>query len=157
MPQKFESVEQYLASLSVERQEMVGAIRHVILQNLPKGYEEGIQYNMIGYYVPHSVYPAGYHCDPRQPVPFVNLASQKNYVSLYLFCIYVNEELVEWFRDAWTSMGKKLDMGKSCIRIKKPDDVPLKLIGQTVKKVPVKKFLASYEESLKNSRSRKSK
>ncbi|MCA9187342.1 MAG: hypothetical protein KDA99_17055, partial [Planctomycetales bacterium] len=69
MPQKFESVEQYLASLSVERQEMVGAIRHVILQNLPKGYEEGIQYNMIGYYVPHSVYPAGYHCDPRQPVP----------------------------------------------------------------------------------------
>jgi len=145
------TVEEYLAELPPDRRDAIQAVRQVILKNLPGGYEEGIQYGMIGYYVPHSIYPAGYHCDPRQPLPFAALASQKNYMSLYLMCVYGAPEHENWFRDAWLKTGKKLNMGKSCVRFKKIDDVPLDVIGKAVKRVPVKKFIEHYEAAIKNS------
>lgn len=142
------TVKQYLAGLPKERREALEAIRGVILENLDSGYAEGIQYGMIGYFVPHSVYPAGYHCDPKQPLPYVSLASQKNHMALYLFCIYTSEEVQERFREEWLTTGKKLDMGKSCVRFKQLDDVPLKVIAKTIKRTPAKKFIAHYEEAL---------
>jgi hypothetical protein len=145
MKSKATTVEDYLAELPEERREALQAVRAVILDNLPKGCQEGMQYGMIGYFVPHSVYPAGYHCDPKQPLPFAALASQKNYMSIYLMCIYSDREHEKWFRDAWTKTGKKLDMGKSCVRFKKVEDVPLKVIGQAVKRVSTKRFIEHYE------------
>jgi len=144
------TVNAYLAQLTEDRREVLQAVRAVILENLPKGYEEGIQYGMIGYYVPHNVYPRGYHCDPRQPLPFASLASQKNHMALYLMGIYGNPEQEDWFRKAWIKSGKKLDMGKSCVRFKKLEDVPLQVIGQAVKRVPVAKLIAHYEAILAN-------
>jgi len=149
MQSKAATVEQYLAELPEDRREALQAIRRTILKNLPKGYEEGMQYGMIGYFVPHRVYPPGYHCDPRQPLPFACLASQKHYISIYLGCVYMNPEHEAWFREAWAKTGKKLDMGKSCVRVKKLDDVPLNVIGQAIKRVPVKKFIEHYESAIK--------
>ena len=111
-------------------------MRKVILKNLDKDYEEGMQYGMIGYYVPHRVYPAGYHCDPKQPLPFACLASQKNYMSLYLMCVYGDTPLAKWFAAAWAKTGKKLDMGKSCVRFKKLDDLALDVIGEAIRRLP---------------------
>ena len=145
MQSKATTVEQYLAELPEDRREIVQAVREVILTNLPDGYAEGMQYGMIGYFVPHSVYPDGYHCDPKQPLPFAHLASQKNHISVYLFCIYSDEKQSDWFRKAWEKTGKKLNMGKSCVRFRKLEDVPLKVIGQAVKRVSVKKFVSTYE------------
>ena len=153
MQSKAKTVAQYLADLPDDRREALQAVRAIILKNLPKGYEEGMQYGMIGYFVPHSVYPPGYHCDPRQPLPFAGLAAQKNHMSIYLMCIYCDPEQQDWFRQAWAASGKKLDMGKSCVRFKKVEDVPLKVIGDTIKRVPVKKFIERYE-SLINSAGR---
>src|SRR6478672_5651786 len=106
MQSKAATVTQYLASLPADRRADVEAVRKVILKNLDKDYEEGMQYGMIGYYVPHRTYPAGYHCDPRQPLPFAGLASQKNYMALYLMCVYGEGELATWFRQAWAKTGK---------------------------------------------------
>jgi len=114
-----------------------------------------MQYGMIGYYVPHSVYAPGYHCDPRMPVPFAALASQKNYLSIYLMCVYLDEGHQTWFREAWARTGKKLDMGKSCVRVKKIEDVPLEVIGQAIKRVPVRKFIEHYESTLGEASARK--
>ncbi len=150
MPSKATTVEQYLAELPEDRREALQAIRTTILENLPMGYEEGMQYGMIGYFVPHSVYPAGYHCNPKEPLPFAGLASQKNHMSLYLMCIYGDPEQDARFREAWNKTGKKLDMGKSCVRFKKIDDVPLKVIGQAIKRVPAKKFIEYYETTLRS-------
>jgi hypothetical protein len=155
MQSKAKTVDAYLDELPEDRREIVEAIRNEILKSLPSGYEEGMQYGMIGYFVPHRVYPPGYHCDPKQPLPFASLASQKNHVSVYLMCIYGDEAHEAWFREAWAKTGKKLDMGKSCVRFKKLDDVPLKVIGQAVKRVPVKKFIERYESVLKSTTSRK--
>ncbi len=141
-------MDQYLASLPEERAEALEAVRATILKNLKKGYEEGIQYGMIGYYVPHSEYPPGYHCDPKQPLPFASLGSQKNHMGIYLTFIYGDVELETWFRKAWTDTGKKLDMGKSCVRFKKIEDVPLKVIGEAVRRVTLKKYLERYEAVL---------
>lgn len=152
MQSKATTVKQYLESLPAARREAVGAVRDTILDNLPKGYEERMQYGMIGYCVPHSIYPAGYHCDPQQPLPFAGLASQKNSMSLYLMCIYGDPDHAAWFREAWTSTGRKLDMGKSCVRFKKLEDVPLDVVGKAVKRVPVKKYLAFYESNLPQKR-----
>ncbi len=123
-----------------------------MLKNLPKGFEEGMQYGMIGYYVPHSIYPAGYHCNPKEPLPYASLASQKSYMSIYLMCIYAEEKHREWFVDAWQKTGKKLDMGKSCVRFKKLNDVPLKVIGHAIKRVTVKKYIEFYENAIKGRR-----
>jgi hypothetical protein len=151
MQSKAATVEQYLAELPEDRREAVQAVRQTILKNLPKGCQEGMQYGMIGYFLPHSVYPPGYHCDPKQPLPFAYLASQKNYISVYLGCVYADPEHEAWFREAWAKTGKKLDMGKSCVRFKKLDDVPLNVIGQAIKRVSVKKFIERYESAIKAS------
>ncbi len=149
MQSKAKTVKQYLAELPADRRAALQAVRAVILENLPKGYEEGMLYGAIGYYVPHSVYPPGYHCDPSQPLPFAGLASQKNHMSLSLMCVYSDSEHAAWFREAWAKTGKKLDMGKSCVRFRKIDDLPLKVIGRAIKRVPAKKFIACYESAIK--------
>ncbi len=145
----------YLAELAPERREALEAVRAVVLKNLDNQFSEGMQYGMIGYFVPHSVYPAGYHCDPKQPLPFAALASQKNHMSLYLMCVYADPALDEWFRAEWARTGKKLDMGKGCIRFKTLEDLPLALIGKTIRRVTAKKFLAHYERVLATMKSRK--
>ena len=155
MPSKAKDVEEYLASLPEDRREAITAIREVILKNLPKGYEEGIQWGMPSYFVPLSEYPSGYNCQPDQPLPFVGFASQKNHMAFYGFCIYMDDALKDRFVGDWKKTGKKLDMGKSCVRFKKLEDVPLKVIGDTVKRVPMKKYIKQYEEQLQNSGSRK--
>ncbi len=154
MQSKAKTVSEYIASLPAERKAAMEAVRTVILENLDKGYQEGMTYGMIGYFVPHTIYPAGYHCDPRQPLPFAGLASQKQHISVYLmgmYCGCVGEqetELVRWFRDAWAKAGKKLDMGKACVRFKKLEDVPLDVLGEAIRRVPLKKFIDHYEQGL---------
>ena len=137
-----------MAALPEDRLEVITAIREVILKNLHKGYEEGMQWGMPSYFVPLSVYPSGYNCQPDQPLPFVGFASQKNHMAFYGFCIYMDEELKNRFVADWKKSGKKLDMGKSCVRFKKLEDVPLKVIGDAVKRVPMKKYIKQYEDQL---------
>src|SRR5579863_9673599 len=117
------TVADYLASLPEDRRIVISAVRDVIRKNLDPDFEEGMQYGMIGYYVPHRVYPAGYHCDPKQPLGFAALGSQKNYMSLYLMCVYGDQEQRKRFESAWAKSGKKLNMGKSCVRFTKLDDL----------------------------------
>ena len=148
MQSKLKSVEEYMAALPEDRREAMAAIREVILKNLPKGYEEGMQWGMPSYFVPLSAYPSGYNCQPDQPLPFVGFASQKNHMAFYGFCIYMDEALRNRFVEDWKKTGKKLDMGKSCVRFKKLEDVPLKVIGDAVKRVPMKKYIKQYEEQL---------
>jgi len=139
------TVEQYLSDLPEDRREAIAGVRRVILKHLPKGYQEGMQYGMIGYFVPHELYPAGYHCDPKQPLPFAGLGNQKNHMALYLFCLYTDAGAMTAFEEAWKATGKKLDMGKSCVRFKRLEDVPLEVVGKAIAGVPVKKFLERYE------------
>lgn len=155
MQSKAATVADYLGSLPADRRTAIEAVRKVILKNLDKNYQEAMQYGMIGYSVPHSVYPAGYHCDPKQPLPFAAIASQKNYMSVYLMSPYCgcvddpqHKEHAQWFRDAWTKTGKKLDMGKSCIRFTKVEDLALDVIGEAIKRVPAKRFIEGYEAGL---------
>ncbi|MDZ7637673.1 MAG: DUF1801 domain-containing protein [Bryobacterales bacterium] len=145
MAGQFASVDAYLASLPEDRREALSRVRAVILENLPKGYEEGIQYGMIGYFVPHGLYPAGYHCDPKQPLPFASMASQKNHMAIYLFCLYFDDAVLQRFREAWERTGKRLDMGKSCIRFKKVEAVALDVLGDAIRAMPVDTFVAQYE------------
>jgi len=149
MNSKAQTVKLYLAQLPADRRAALQAVREVILKNLDQGYEEGMQYAMIGYYVPHSVYPPGYHCDPKQPLPFAGLASQKNHMALYLMCIYGSPRHEEWFRREWAKTGKKLDMGKSCIRFRRLEDLPLDVIGKAIARVPLKDYVAYYEAMMK--------
>jgi hypothetical protein len=139
------TVDKYLAELPPERRAAIAAVRKAILAAMPDGYEEGMLYGMIGYYVPHSLYPAGYHCDPSQPIGFVCLASQKNYMSLYMGCVYGQSELARWFQAAWAKTGKKLDMGKSCIRFKRVEDLALDVIGEAIRRTPVEACIAMHE------------
>lgn len=145
MQSKATSVKDYIAELPDDRRKIISSVRAVIRQHLPKGYEEGMQYGMIGYYVPQRVYPAGYHCNPEQPLPFAALASQKNYVSLYLMCIYSDLAHLKWFQEAWAKTGFKLNIGKGCVRFKKLEQVPLDVIGAAIRRVPVAKFIKHYE------------
>lgn len=155
MQSKAKTVEEYLASLPDDRRTAIQAVRKVIRKNLDKGYEEGMTYGMIGYYVPHKLYPAGYHCDPKQPLPFASLASQKNHMALYLMCVYGGTEHESWFRKEWAKTGKKLDMGKCCVRFKKLEDLPLEVIGKTIARVPSKEYIAYYESVIKTSGKKK--
>lgn len=150
MQSKATTVEAYLAELPPDRRAAIEAVRKVILANLDKDYEEGMTYGMIGYYVPHRVYPAGYHCDPKMPLPFVNLASQKNYMSVYLMGIYGDAAHAKWFVEEWEKTGKKLDKGKVCVRFKKLEDLALNVIGESIKRTPAKKFIAYCEAALAN-------
>jgi len=138
------TVEEYLAGLPEERREAMQAVRQVVLDNLPDGYEECMAYGMIGYVVPLSRYPDTYN---KQPLGLAALASQKQYMSLYLNNVYDNPEMLEWFTSAYTASGKKLNMGKSCVRFKRLDDLPLDVVGQAIARTSVDDFLSSYEES----------
>jgi hypothetical protein len=123
------------------------------LKNLPKGFTEEMNYGMPGYVVPHRIYPAGYHCDPKLPLPFMSLASHKNSINFYHMGIYAKPDLLAWFTDAYPKHVKgKLDMGKSCLRFKKPEEIPFSLIGELVKKMSVKAWIDCYESVFKDSR-----
>jgi hypothetical protein len=132
-------------------------VRKVILKNLDKDYEEGMQYGMIAYFVPHRVYPAGYHCNPKQPLPFACLASQKNHMSLYLMSVYCMEGESTWFAEAWASTGKKADMGKSCVRFKTLDDLALDVIAKAIRRFPAKKYIQHWESVLQSAKHRSTK
>ena len=140
----------YIDQLPEERKEAVNKLRNVILAQLPKGFSEGIGYGMLGYVVPHTIYPSGYHCDPKQPLPFMALASQKNSINFYHMGIYANKDIYDWFVNEFPKHSKKkLDMGKSCMRFKKPEDIPFQLIGELVAKISVEDWIATYEQNLK--------
>jgi Domain of unknown function (DU1801) len=142
------TVEQYLQSLPADRRAAINAVRKVILANLPPGYEERMSYGMIGYVIPHSIYPAGYHCDPKLPLPCAILGWQKNHMALHLMTVYGDPATEKWFREAWGAAGKKLDMGKACVRIKKIEDVPLHVVGRLIARMPVDKYIARVEAML---------
>ena len=152
MQSKAKTVAEYLASLPADRRAAIEAVRQTILANLDADYEECMQYGMIGYVVPHRVFPAGYHCSPELPLPFAALASQKNYMSLYVFGMYAHDGSENpqgrWFRTAWTKTGKKLDMGKCCVRFKKLDDVPLEVVGEVFRRVPARVYVEYYSRAL---------
>ncbi len=150
MEKKIETVKQYLDSVSAERLPYMKKLRNVIKKNIPKGFKEGINYGMIGYFVPHSIYPEGYHAKPEDPLPFINIASQKNYIALYHAGIYSDKKLLKWFTEEYPKHCKrKLDMGKSCIRFKKPDDIPFALIEQLASKITVEDWINTYEKAIK--------
>jgi hypothetical protein len=148
MTSQAKTVEEYLQALPADRRAAITAVRKVILDNLPPGYEECMSYGMIGYVVPHSLYPNGYHCDPKQPLPYANLASQKNHMAIYMMTVYGDPATEQWFREAWQASGKRLDMGKSCVRFKKVEDLPLDVIGQAIARTPVSKYVARVEAQL---------
>ncbi|WP_412559419.1 DUF1801 domain-containing protein [Winogradskyella sp. MIT101101] len=144
------SPEDYISQVPEERQETLKKLRKVINDNLPKDFQEGMIYKMIGYYVPHSVYPDGYHCSPEVPLPFMSFASQKNSVNLYHSGIYAKPELHDWFVNEYPKHCKrKLDMGKSCIRFKKIDEIPFELIGELTRKMTCEEWIDIYETALK--------
>lgn len=149
--------DEYVAGLPPERRELVSTLRRTINDNVPGRVAEGMQYGMLGWHVPHSVYPDGYHTDPEQPVPYIGLASQKAKVSLYMFCMYVDAELTEWFAAEYRSrVGKEPDMGKSCVRFKKASDVPVDLLAETIRKMPLDAFLERYAAQIPDSAKKRS-
>ena len=150
MQSKATTPEQYLSELPEDRKEAILKLRNAIKENLPQGFEEVISYGMLGYVVPHSIYPSGYHCDPKLPLPFINLASQKNFIALYHMGIYANKNLESWFASEYPKHVKtKLDMGKSCIRFKKMDDIPFDFIGELAAKVSVEDWISNYEKAFR--------
>lgn len=143
------TIEDYLNQLPNDRREAIDKIRKVILDNLPEGFKETISYGMLGYVVPHELYPKGYHCNTKLPLPFLNLASQKNYIALYHMGIYVKNDLLEWFVDEYKKVvPTKIDMGKSCIRFKKMEHIPYDLIGELIGKMSVNEWIELYESNL---------
>jgi len=152
MQSQADTVQKYLLQLPADRRAALEAVRAVILKNLDKkGLEEGMQYGMIGYFVPHRVFPAGYHCDPRQPLPYAALAAQKNHMAIYLMSAYGDADHEKWLRDAWAKAGKQLDMldmGKSCIRFKHVEDLALDVLGEAIRRVPAKSFIDRYQATL---------
>jgi hypothetical protein len=148
MQSKATTVEQYLAELPEDRKDIIADLRKTLKKNLPKGFIEEISYGMIGYVVPHSIYPNGYHCNPKLPLPFINVASQKNHIAIYHMGIYASKELLKWFEIEWPKhSSKKLDMGKSCLKFKKAEDVPLKLIAELATKVTPQQWIENYEKA----------
>ena len=142
--------EEYLDNLPDDRKQAMNQLRKTKLDNLPKGFEETLSYGMIGYVVPHSIYPNGYHCNPKLPLPFINIASQKNFIAVYHMGLYSNQKLMNWFVQEYPKhCNTKLDMGKSCIRFKKIDQIPFELIADLSKKVTVKDWIEIYEKSIK--------
>lgn len=148
MQSKAATVAEYLASLPADRREALAAIRKVILANLDKGYEEGMSYGAIGYFVPHSVYPPGYHCDSKLPLPYAGLVSQKNHMGVFLFCLYNDAGELQTFVREWKATGKKMDMCKAGVRFKSLDGVPLDVVGRAIKRSTLKKFLGHYEKNI---------
>ena len=156
MQSKAATVDAYLAELPEERQRTMKELRKVIKKNLPKGFKEGMGYGMMGWSVPHSLYPPGYHCTPELPLPFIGLASQKNFIAVYHMGIYADPKLLKWFTESHAKASpKKLDMGKSCMRYKKSEDIPFDLIGELASKMTVDDWIKLYETNFKDSRKRK--
>ncbi len=146
------SIKEYLESIPPERKACINKLRKVIKANLPEGFQEEMSYGMIGFVVPHSLYPKGYHVNPKEPLPFINIASQKNYIAFYHMGIY-DVALLKWFQDEYKLFSKKkLDMGKVCIRFKKEEDIPYEIIGELSKKISVKDWILTYESSIKSSK-----
>jgi uncharacterized protein YdhG (YjbR/CyaY superfamily) len=149
------TVEEYLNELPEERKVAVSKLRNSILKTIPKGFKEEMSYGMLGYVVPHSIYPSGYHCNPKLPLPFMNLASQKNFIAFYHMGIYAIPELLEWFTTEYTKhSSQKLDMGKGCIRFKKLDQIPFDLIAELTGKMSVEDWIECYETQIKNRKSK---
>lgn len=143
-------ISDYISQLPEERKEPVSRLQEIVSNNLPKGFEAGITYKMIGFYVPHSRYPEGYHCNPKDPLPFINIASQKNFVALYHSGLYAKKELLDWFVSEYPKHCKyKLDMGKSCVRFKKMNDIPFELISELCTKMTVDEWIEIYETNIK--------
>lgn len=153
MSSKPTTVDEYMATLPEDRKKAIAELRKVIKKNIPKGFQEEISYGMPGYVVPHSKYPAGYHCDPKLPLPFLSFASQKNFIAIYHMGIYADAKLLQWFTEAHAkASAKKLDMGKSCLRYKKLEDIPYQLIGELVSKITADDWIEMYERNFKNKR-----
>lgn len=150
MQSKAKTVEEYIDELPEDRKKAITELRKVIKKNLPKGFSEEMGYGMMGYAVPHSLYPPGYHCDPKQPLPFMGMASQKNFIAVYHMGIYADPKLLAWFTKEYPKhSAKKLDMGKSCLRFKKTEEIPFKLIGELASKMSPKDWISLYEKKLK--------
>lgn len=148
MQSKVTSPEDYLNELPEDRKDAINALRKVIKKHLPKGFKEEMSYGMIGYVVPHKLYPNGYHCDPKLPLPFMSIASQKNFIAVYHMGLYADEKLMKWFTDAYAkAVPGKLDMGKSCLRFKKPEQIPFDLIGELAAKMTPQDWITLYEKS----------
>mgnify|MGYP000262325431 CR=1 FL=1 len=144
------NVQEYLDKVPEERQMAFNKLRQTIIDNLPSGFAEDFSYGYIGFNVPHSLYPAGYHCTPEKPLPFTGIASQKNFIGLYHMGIYANPELLEWFISEYPKHCKhKLDMGKSCIRLKKMNEIPYELIGELMQRMTVDEWIDLYEATTK--------
>ena len=150
MQYKANTPDEYIEAIPEERRAAMSTLRKVIKDNLPQGFSEVISYGMIGYVVPHSLYPGGYHCDPKLPLPFMNIASQKNFIVVYHSGIYADKDLMDWFVGEYPKYVKtKLDMGKSCIRFKKIDQIPMELIGELASKMTPQQWIDLYENNLK--------
>lgn len=150
MQSKAATPDAYMAEIPEDRQKAFTRLRSVIKKNLPKGFQETMGYGMLGYSVPHSKYPAGYHCNPKDPLPFMGIASQKNFIAVYHMGVYADPALLKWFTAAHAKASpKKLDMGKSCIRYKKPEDIPFELIGELASKITPDEWIATYEKVMK--------
>lgn len=149
------TVSEYITAIPEEKRVSFTKLRDSILKNLPQGFVEEMSYGMIGYVVPHSLYPDGYHCNPKLPLPFVNIASQKNFIALYHMGIYANPALMEWFITEYPKhTNLKLDMGKSCIRFKKIDQIPFDLMAELARKMSVEDWIECYETQIKNRKSK---
>ncbi len=147
---KAETPEEYIDKVPEDRKEAFVKLRTVILENLPDGFEEVMNYGMIGYVIPHSLYPDGYHCNPDSPLPFMSIASQKNFIGLYHMGIYANEEILNWFTEKYAKqVPAKLDMGKSCIRFKKMEHIPYELVGELTSKISAGDWINTYENAIK--------
>lgn len=153
MQSKATTVTEYLNEIPEDRKAGFHKLRDAILNNIPEGFKECMGYGMMGYSVPHTLYPSGYHCDPKLPLPFAGIASQKNFIAFYHMGIYADPELLEWFTSEFPKYSKKkLDMGKSCMRFKKPEDIPFELIGELMQKITVQDWIATYESVFKKSK-----
>lgn len=150
MQSKAKTPSEYMEQLPEDRKEVMSKLRKTILDNLPKGFREEMSYGMLGYVVPHSKYPDGYHCDPKLPLPFINLASQKNHIGFYHMGIYSDPDLMRWFTKEYPKHVKtKLDIGKSCIRFKNPSVIPFQLMGELVSKMTAEDWIERYESAIK--------
>ena len=151
MQSSAKTVEEYMDGLPEDRKAAITELRKVIKKNLPKGFSEVMSYGMIGYVIPHSIYSPGYHCDPKLPLPFMNIASQKNFIAVYHMGIYADPRLNKWFTSEYAKQSKtKLDMGKSCLRFKKPEQIPFKLIAELATKMTPEDWIMMYEKNYKS-------
>jgi Domain of unknown function (DU1801) len=150
MTSKAELPQDYIDALPEDRKQAINELRKILLTNLPNGFSEEMSYGMLGYVVPHTLYPQGYHCNPKLPLPFISLASQKNFIALYHMGLYADKDLFDWFMTEYPKHSKaKLDMGKSCLRFKKVGDIPFQLIGELASKMSPQDWIACYESNFK--------